>query len=314
MFERFTEQARRVVQLAQDEARTLGHDHVGTEHVLLGLLREADSLAARALETVGVTLEKARAEVVRLDASSATGTTGQIPFTPRAKKVLELALREALFLDDNYIGPEHILLGVLRQDEDVAAQILRQLGADASKIRVELIGMLGAAGSPRLSVRPARRRLGGGRQRRRDAGWLDGLDPLLDRLAADIRRELGRQPDLGDLLLALACAPDTAASRALSELGVDLDALWGTIERARRQQSAEREQLARRIHEVSEAKEQALQARQFDHAASLRDQERELREQQRARHGVPAEALSEARRRLGIPSSPDAPANPSDNG
>jgi ATP-dependent Clp protease ATP-binding subunit ClpA len=314
MFERFTEQARRVVQLAQDEARTLGHDHVGTEHVLLGLLREADSLAARALGSVGVTLENARAEVVHLQASSATVTTGQIPFTPPAKKVLELALREALVLDHNYIGPEHILLGVLRQDEDLAAQILRQLGADTTKIRVELIGMLTAAGSPPPSVRSARRRLGDGRQRRRDAGWLDGLDPLLDRLAADIRRDLGRQPDPGDLLLALACAPDTPASRAISELGVDLDALWGTIERARRQQSAEREQLARRIHETAAAKQQALQARQFDHAASLRDQERELREQEHARHGVPADALREARRHLGIPSSPDDPPSRSGNG
>src|SRR4030088_3158551 len=139
MFERFTDRARRVVVLAQEEARMLNHNYIGTEHILLGLLREEKSLAARVLESLDITLEWARTEVTRLVGFSEEVTSGQIPFTPRAKKVLELALREALNLGHNYIGTEHILLGLVRENEGVAARILLDFDADAEKIRNEII-------------------------------------------------------------------------------------------------------------------------------------------------------------------------------
>ena len=128
MFERFTERARQVVVLAQDEARALKHNYIGTEHILLGLLREEEGLAARVLESLDITVERVRSQVVRIVGSGEEVTSGQIPFTPRAKKVLELALREALSLGHNYIGTEHILLGVLSDDQDPAARALTGIG------------------------------------------------------------------------------------------------------------------------------------------------------------------------------------------
>jgi ATP-dependent Clp protease ATP-binding subunit ClpC len=153
VFERFTERARQVVVLAQDEARKLGHNYIGTEHILLGLLREEEGLAARVLETLGITLEPVRAEVARIIGRGDEAASGQIPFTPRAKKVLELSLREARSLRHNYIGTEHVLLGLVRENEGVAAHILLDFGADAQKIRNEVIGMLSG---------PGRREPGGG--------------------------------------------------------------------------------------------------------------------------------------------------------
>ena len=148
MFERFTERARQVVVLAQDEARALKHNYIGTEHILLGLLREEEGLAARVLESLDITVEEVRAQVARIVGQGDEVTTGQIPFTPRAKKVLELALREALSLGHNYIGTEHILLGLVRENEGVAARILLDFDADADEIRNEIIRMLpGAVGS-----------------------------------------------------------------------------------------------------------------------------------------------------------------------
>jgi ATP-dependent Clp protease ATP-binding subunit ClpC len=153
MFERFTERARQVVVLAQDEARALKHNYIGTEHILLGLLREEEGLAARVLESLDITVEEVRAQVARIVGQGDEVTTGQIPFTPRAKKVLELALREALSLGHNYIGTEHILLGLVRENEGVAARILLDFDADAEKIRNEIIRMLSG---------PGRRQQGGG--------------------------------------------------------------------------------------------------------------------------------------------------------
>jgi hypothetical protein len=131
-----------VVVLAQEEARTLKHNYIGTEHILLGLLREEEGLAARVLESLDITVERVRAQVVRIVGSGEEVTSGQIPFTPRAKKVLELALREALSLGHNYIGTEHILLGLVRENEGVAARILLDFDADSEKIRKEVIRML----------------------------------------------------------------------------------------------------------------------------------------------------------------------------
>ena len=151
MFERFTERARQVVVLAQEEARTLKHNYIGTEHILLGLLREEEGLAARVLESLDITVERVRAQVVRIVGSGEEVTSGQIPFTPRAKKVLELALREALSLGHNYIGTEHILLGLVRENEGVAARILLDFDADSEKIRNEVIRMLSGPGGRRQS-------------------------------------------------------------------------------------------------------------------------------------------------------------------
>ncbi len=151
MFERFTERARQVVVLAQEEARTLKHNYIGTEHILLGLLREEEGLAARVLESLDITVERVRAQVVRIVGSGEEVTSGQIPFTPRAKKVLELALREALSLGHNYIGTEHILLGLVRENEGVAARILLDFDADSEKIRNEVIRMLSGPGSRQRS-------------------------------------------------------------------------------------------------------------------------------------------------------------------
>jgi ATP-dependent Clp protease ATP-binding subunit ClpA len=142
MFERFTERARQVVVLAQDEARGLRHNYIGTEHVLLGLLREDEGLAARVLESLGITVEQVRAQVARIVGLGDEVTSGQIPFTPRAKKVLDLSLREALSMGHNYIGTEHVLLGLVRENEGVAARILLDFGADSERIRAAVLRML----------------------------------------------------------------------------------------------------------------------------------------------------------------------------
>ena len=142
MFERFTDRARRVVVLAQDEARALNHNYIGTEHLLLGLIHEGEGVAAKALESMDVSLDAVRAQVVEIIGEGQSAPSGHIPFTPRAKKVLELSLREALQLGHNYIGTEHILLGLLREGEGVAAQVLTKLGADLSTVRQTVMQML----------------------------------------------------------------------------------------------------------------------------------------------------------------------------
>src|ERR687891_1985203 len=149
MFERFTERAKQVVVLAQDEARRLKHNYIGTEHILLGLLREEEGLAARVLESLDITVEEVRSQVARVVGQGDEAATGQIPFTPRAKKVLELALREAQSLRHNRIGTEHILLGLVRENEGVAARILLDLHADSDTVRNEVIRMLSGPGGRR---------------------------------------------------------------------------------------------------------------------------------------------------------------------
>jgi ATP-dependent Clp protease ATP-binding subunit ClpC len=145
MFERFTERARQTVVYAQVEARDLRHNYIGTEHLLLGLLREEEGLAARVLWSLDITAEGVRAQVARMIGQGDEVSDGQIPFTPRAKKVLELALREAVALGHNYIGTEHILLGIVREDEGVGARILLDFGADADRVRAETRRVLGGA-------------------------------------------------------------------------------------------------------------------------------------------------------------------------
>jgi len=142
MFERFTDRARRVVVLAQEEARMLNHNYIGTEHILLGLIHEGEGVAAKALESLGISLEAVREQVEEIIGQGQQAPSGHIPFTPRAKKVLELSLREALQLGHNYIGTEHILLGLIREGEGVAAQVLVKLGADLNRVRQQVIQLL----------------------------------------------------------------------------------------------------------------------------------------------------------------------------
>ena len=142
MFERFTDRARRVLVLAQEEARLLNHNYIGTEHLLLGLIHEGEGVAATALESLGISLEAVRAQVEEIIGQGQSAPTGHIPFTPRAKKVLELSLREAKQLGHNYIGTEHILLGLIREGEGVAAQVLVKLGAGLDRVRQQVIQVL----------------------------------------------------------------------------------------------------------------------------------------------------------------------------
>jgi Clp amino terminal domain, pathogenicity island component len=149
MFERFTDRGRRVVVLAQEEARLLNHTYIGTEHILLGLIHEGEGVAARALTELGISLDAVRAEVEKIVGRGKSPPTGHIPFTPRAKKVLELSLREAINLGHNYIGTEHILLGLIREGEGVAAQVLLKLGAGLDPVRQVVVQLLaGYAGGP----------------------------------------------------------------------------------------------------------------------------------------------------------------------
>lgn len=148
MFERFTDRARRVVVLAQEEARLLNHSYIGTEHILLGLIHEGEGVAAKALESLSISLEAVRNQVEEIIGQGGSSPSGHIPFTPRAKKVLELSLREALQLGHNYIGTEHILLGLIREGEGVAAQVLVKLGADLSRVRQQVIQLLSGYQGP----------------------------------------------------------------------------------------------------------------------------------------------------------------------
>ncbi len=143
MFEKFTDRARRVVVLAQEEARMLNHNYIGTEHFLLGLIHEGDGVAARTLESLGIRLEVVRQHVEEMIGQGQHAPSGHIPFTPRAKKALELSLRESQQLGHNYIGTEHILLGLIREGEGVAAQVLVKLGADLNRVREQVLQLLG---------------------------------------------------------------------------------------------------------------------------------------------------------------------------
>jgi ATP-dependent Clp protease ATP-binding subunit ClpC len=161
MFERFTDRARRVLVLAQEEARLLDHNFIGTEHILLGLIHEGDGVAAKALEGLGISLEAVRQRVGETIAPAETATNASPPFTPRAKKVLELSLREALQLGHNFIGTEHLLLGLVREGEGVAASVLVSLGADLSRVRQQVItAVVQACRSPPVTAtsKPARAR------------------------------------------------------------------------------------------------------------------------------------------------------------
>jgi ATP-dependent Clp protease ATP-binding subunit ClpC len=209
MFERFTERARQVVVLAQEEARTLKHNYIGTEHILLGLLREEEGLAARVLESLDITVERVRAQVVRIVGSGEEVTSGQIPFTPRAKKVLELALREALSLGHNYIGTEHILLGLVRENEGVAARILLDFDADSEKIRNEVIRMLSGPGGRRQGQSGGGSGAGAGAapgEGKKSSKLLDQFGRNLTKLAAEGKLDpcVGRETEIERIMQILS--------------------------------------------------------------------------------------------------------------
>ena len=226
MFERFTNRARHVVVLAQEEARRLHHNYIGTEHVLLGLLGEPEGLASRALEGFGMSLEGTREEVEAIvGVGKGKAVSGHIPFTPRAKKTLEYALREALQLHHNYIGTEHILLGVIREGDGVGAKVLRRHSADLAPIRLAVLDLLTTvpAEAPRSRGWLRRRSAAGPGEESGEQAELR-TTPAADISLSEAARLAGSQP-VGShhLLLAALGDPDTAAARALAALGVDLD-------------------------------------------------------------------------------------------
>ena len=193
MFERFTERSRRVVMLAQQEARMLNHNYIGTEHILLGLIHEGEGVAAKALESLGISLDAVRQQVEEIIGQGQQAPSGHIPFTPRAKMVLELSLREALQLGQEYIGTEHILLGLIREGDGVAAQVLVKLGADLNRVRQQVIQLAtGRAGEDVIGEGSPLPDVALGRP------------DSLDRRLAAIERWVGLRPDLEDLVLEIA--------------------------------------------------------------------------------------------------------------
>ncbi|MDQ3661701.1 MAG: ATP-dependent Clp protease ATP-binding subunit [Actinomycetota bacterium] len=201
MFERFTDRARRVVVLAQEEARLLNHNYIGTEHILLGLIHEGEGVAAKALESLGISLEKVRQQVEEIIGAGQSPPSGHIPFTPRAKKVLELSLREALQLGHNYIGTEHILLGLIREGEGVAAQVLVKLGADLGRVRQQVIQLLsGYSGSKDPAT------TGGGTETPQGSLVLDQFGRNLTQLARENKLDpvVGRENEIERVMQVLS--------------------------------------------------------------------------------------------------------------
>ncbi len=200
MFERFTDRARRVVVLAQEEARMLNHNYIGTEHILLGLIHEGEGVAAKALESLGISLEAVRQQVEEIIGQGQQAPSGHIPFTPRAKKVLELSLREALQLGHNYIGTEHILLGLIREGDGVAAQVLTKLGADLNRVRQQVIALLHERQSEGRETVHAElwAGLADGSERRLLSALQAGVSAIESRLAV-IEQRVGTGPDVSDL-------------------------------------------------------------------------------------------------------------------
>ena len=249
MFERFTDQARRVVVVAQEESRKLGHDYIGTEHILLGILGAGESVAVQALASLGVSLEAAREQVEEIVGRGSQQVSGHIPFTPRAKKVLELSLREAIQLGHNYIGTEHILLGLIREGEGVAAQVLTRLGADLNRTRQQVIQLLhGPQGTETVAEynRPLRRPGG--------PGGLDAIRDRLDTIAGQLAAIVSRLGIGGE-----------AASTAPAPRPVP-----------RQRRPAALRQLDERIARIGREKQAAIDAQDFERAVTLRDEEREL--------------------------------------
>jgi ATP-dependent Clp protease ATP-binding subunit ClpA len=248
MFERFTDQARRVVVVAQEESRKLGHDYIGTEHILLGILGAGESVAVQALASLGVSQEAAREQVEEIVGRGSHQVSGHIPFTPRAKKVLELSLREAIQLGHNYIGTEHILLGLIREGEGVAAQVLTRLGADLNRTRQQVIQLLHGPQGAETAAEYSRplRRPGG-------PGGLDAIRDRLDTIAGQLAAIVSRLGIGGE---AASTAPAPRPRPAPRPAGL--------------------RQLDERIARIGREKQAAIDAQDFERAVTLRDEEREL--------------------------------------
>jgi ATP-dependent Clp protease ATP-binding subunit ClpC len=214
MFERFSDPARRVVVLAQEEARLLNHNYIGTEHILLGVIHEGEGVAARALRSLGINLDAVRQEVDEIIGRGGSPPSGHIPFTPRAKKVLELSLREALQLGHNYIGTEHILLGLLREGEGVACQVLVKLGANLPKVRARVYELLAGGATEETTA---------------ERVPIPPLSSELREVIEEARRaaEANGASEVAPIHLFLAAAqhPDGAAGRMLRAVGVDPEEL-----------------------------------------------------------------------------------------
>jgi ATP-dependent Clp protease ATP-binding subunit ClpC len=224
MFERFTDRARRVVVLAQEESRMLNHNYIGTEHILLGLIHEGEGVAAKALQALGISLEEIRSQVEEIIGRGEHAAAGHIPFTPRAKKILELSLRESLQLGHNYIGTEHILLGLVREGEGVGAQVLMKHGADLDRVRNEVIRLLqGYTGGPIPGDVPGA-----------PAGAMVSLSQeshAVMYLARGIARKMGHDTvDPVDILLGLLGSAEMDVAVLLQRLGVDLRVLNQRLE------------------------------------------------------------------------------------
>jgi len=202
MFERFTDRARRVVVLAQEEARMLNHNYIGTEHILLGLIHEGEGVAAKALESLNISLEAVRQQVEEIIGQGQAAPTGHIPFTPRAKKVLELSLREALQLGHNYIGTEHILLGLIREGEGVAAQVLQKLGADLNRVRQTVIQLLSGYTGGKEQVSAG----GGSESAGQGSAVLDQFGRNLTQLAGENKLDpvIGREKEIERVMQVLS--------------------------------------------------------------------------------------------------------------
>jgi ATP-dependent Clp protease ATP-binding subunit ClpC len=250
MFERFTDRARRVVVLAQEEARMLNHNYIGTEHVLLGLIHEGEGVAAQALESLGLSLEDVRREVEEIIGQGRAAPTGHIPFTPRAKKVLELSLREALQLGHNYIGTEHILLGLVREGEGVGAQVLQKRGAGLEVVRQQVVQLLGSGlgeeqagmGSSGEALTERVRRRFRGRQRQVEFG------PSIEETAGRVAERKERMASIEALAEeeARALGHDSVgpAHRWLAYVGLELEEATKDVEYLARQLEQERRLIA----------------------------------------------------------------------
>jgi ATP-dependent Clp protease ATP-binding subunit ClpC len=199
MFERFTDRARRVVVLAQEEARMLDHNYIGTEHLLLGLVHEGEGVAAESLDSLGISLETVRTTVEQIIGRGQQMPSGHIPFTPRAKKVLELSLREALQLGHNYIGTEHLLLGLIREGEGVAAQVLVKLGAKLDLVRQRVIQVLADRGGDEPGIPHPAPRTGQSRRERKLLSEVIGHVELIDARLSAVEQRTGTGPDTAEV-------------------------------------------------------------------------------------------------------------------
>ncbi len=225
MFERFTDRARTVVVLAQEQARSLSHNHIGTEHLLLGLLAEGNGVAAKVLEAAGISLDAARADVIRIVGSAVGAPTGSIPFTPRAKTVLESSLRESLRFGHDYIGTEHILLGILDEGAGLASQILVSHGFSPDDARSAVVREIGL---PEHTLAVGNWR--GGPQVRQGIARRQNTTPAVAEIYVRAREFAAHEPiSSGHMLRALVADPDSQATRALASLGVSAERVEGAL-------------------------------------------------------------------------------------